>query len=290
MVFGKKTYLCGFLQVDPTYQVYVTDMDHVWACSPSEGEIREVAASANISDFGPEKLRFLVLLFEALFASPQLNLTFTEKGDALEIYTDISEVLEWTFRLERLLGAAAGKFFSSLCLQGFYNQSFLKHLIVKLEDAIRIQQKYILYLEENYKTVNGSELMEKYKRQHPEDAPFLEEYSHDSFVATCRKEFTPLEDKWAVIEDATKDAQAWHALGKPVKAIASKKGITDYMGVGEISRKRPKLEDSDEVRPKKFKREESFLPSSPTKQHSSSPIKLEGSSPRRRRIGRIGRR
>lgn len=265
----------------------MTDMVGVWTCRPEEDDVATAAAEANISDFSPEKLRLLVLLFEALFATPQLKLALTENGTEISIVTDISDVLKWQFHLKRLSSEAELDFFASLCLQSYHTHSFLKHLALKLESTIRIQQKYILYLEENYKTVNGSELMEKYKRQHPEDARDLEEFSRDEFMAACRKEYVPAEDKWALIEDATKDAVVWKTPDVCKREI---RGISNLMTLGEKTRIRPKLEALDEVQHKKTKREVLNPPSSPTKQYTSSPVKLEGSSPRRRRIGRIGRR
>lgn len=283
----------------------MSDMADVWRHAPDADEIRKSALSANISDFDSEKLNYLVRRFGELFASPQSNLTFRVTDPDMEIRLEISENLTWTFLLTKCLDLQKSRFFRDFCLLSIKAYSFLQHKAAKLEDVIHIQQKYALYLEENYKTVNGTELMDKYKRQHPEDAKLLLDFDKEQFDSVCRNEYKSLplssNNTWSRIKSTLQD-NSWMQddislmqddmdIKVKKEKYASLDGVSAPMPIGAINLKRPKLEESEDEPRKKVKREDSMhLPSSPTKPRSSSPIRLDGSSPRRRRIGRIGRK
>lgn len=282
-------------------------MVDVWKHTPDASEIRDSALSANISDFNSETLNYLVRRFLELFACPQTNLTFKVTDPNMEIHLKISENLTWKFVLTKCLDSENSRFFRDFCLLSFNAYSILQHKAAKLEEVIHIQQKYALYLEENYKTVNGTELMDKYKRQHPEDAKHLLEFDSQQFETFCRNEYTKqslaksAKQTWSKIKLALQDNSWIHEksdlmqedMGIKIKKEknASLDEVTAHMPVGAINLKRPQLEEVDGETNKRVKKEYSMhIPSSPTKPRSSSPIRLDGSSPKRRRIGRIGRK
>lgn len=167
--------------------------------------------------------------------------------------------------------------------------------------------------------------MEKYKRQHRDDAVLLNDYS-SADLASCAENMPC--DTWSTIADAVGDIETWAValtsttmskappLGKsPLKAPTFKtsslkeRSIASYTSLAKPcslmhddssikhspSRKQRNLDDQKCKKPN-IKREDT--PSSPTKSffarlsspvQSSSPVKLEGTS-QRRRIGRICRK
>lgn len=278
-------------------------MADVWRHSPNTEEIRKTAICNNISDFDSEKLIYLVRRFKTLFASsPGTDLTFKVIDPEIVISLQVSENLTWKFDLKKCLESEKAVFFAHFCLLSFSASAFLQLKAAKLEEVIAIQQKYALYLEENYKTVNGTELMDKYKRQHPDDAKYLLEFESSLFDTICRNEYMDQSlqqgsKTWTKIKSVLND-KSWMEEKSSVGKEDVKKEtysvidrISAPMPIGAINHKRPKLEEDDGEPRKKIKKEESDnLPSSPTKPRSSSPIRLDGSSPRRRRIGRIGRK
>lgn len=305
---GKK-YLCGFARVDELFVLYVSDWESVWQHVPSVETVRAQALEANIADFDGEKLRYLVSQIVAIFEADSLSgcePEIRETSAALNFQVSLLDSLQWTFLLAPCDEQTRSQFFKALCEVNISNQKYLLFQTRKLYKIIKIQQKYALYLEENYKTVNGSELMDKYRRQHPEDALHLQTFSKESFSEQCLTDYEQddVSDQESPMDFFAKLMRQTAAgrLGVPDLSPIKKEptmieGIRDPMQIGAIAHKRPKLEDFGDIpRPKRIKREDSSpgtpanLPSSPTKQTSSSPARLDGSSPRRRRIGRIGRR
>lgn len=336
---NNESYLCGFMDVGPTFEVYVGDMENVWRHSPSEEDIREKAALASISDFDSERYSYLIGCFRAAFAEPQKNLTFELRDSTMRIETIISDGLTWVFCLKKCLLSESTFFYRDLCLLSFGGYSFLQYKARKLQEMVQTQLKYALYLEENYKTINGTELIDKYRRQHPAEAKYLggplmenllEDWSSE-YLKNSLLEISPLgvvdcllngrkflfhnqslkrkeenrsvkEENESITKEVASIKEEKTSIKKEVASIKREenptiKGINGPLLVGSIIRKRPNLEDQGEVETrKKIKQEDSFYgspsipPSSPTRQDSSSPVRLVGSSPRRRRIGKIGRR
>lgn len=282
-------YLYGITALgNPPYAVYVSDMTSVWFTSPSKKEVYEKAIAHGISDFDDSKLAFFVGELVKLFGAQSQSLRFSRKSDVLfTIDVTVAENIPWTFQLKLADASETASFFRSLCLSSFANHGYLVYKVSQLEHLIRARDKYTMYLEENYKTVNGMELMEKYKRQHVDDARLLAKYERESSNLRIRsmyrnyltKKNLDIESQvWDNINVALKDTSTWRAnLGETTESLVdaknesySRQGSQDSkLGLGTI----PKLDSQ--------KRKE--LSSSPVRsQHSSSPTK-------RRRVG-SGRR
>lgn len=100
---------------------------------------------------------------------------------------EISPTITWTFTARRCDSALAARFFAHASRQAFAQASALRYKVSVLESALAAKDNYTLYLEENYKTVNGSELMQKYRRQHKDDAQWLGKLLAEEFDALVRE-------------------------------------------------------------------------------------------------------
>lgn len=97
MEAAEKKYLCGFLEVHPTYAIYVTDVARVWEHVPEEEAVRRTARAVNVADFDRAKMAFLVLQFGRVFEHPQKTLHLRETEGKLVMRTQISGALTWKF-------------------------------------------------------------------------------------------------------------------------------------------------------------------------------------------------
>lgn len=207
---------------NPPYAVYLSDMRSVWFTSPTEKEVNDKARAHGISDFNEAKLAFFVGELVKLFGAQSLSLTFSRKSRVLfTIDVQVAENLPWTFQLKLADASETASFFRNVCVSTFANHSYLVFKISQLEHLIRARDKYILYLEENYKTVNGRELMDKYKRQHVGDARLLAPYEREpsnqrikslyrKYLST-QKHLDPETRIWDNINVALKDDSTWRA-------------------------------------------------------------------------------
>lgn len=276
------------------YAVYLSDMTSVWFTSPTEKEVYAKANAQGISDFDDAKLAFFVGELVKLFGAQSSSLTFSRKSSVLfTIDVQVAENVPWTFQLKLADASETASFFRNVCVSAFANHSFLVYKISQLEHQIRARDKYTLYLEENYKTVNGRELMDKYKRQHVDDARLLAPYEREpsnqriksayrKYLST-QKNLDPETRIWDNIDVALKDDSTWRAnTGDTTELLVDAKTESSLTH----TQRQMKSQDSKVALgdiPK--------LDSQKRKELSSSPIRSQPrSSPtKRRRVG-AGRR
>lgn len=286
-------YMYGFVESAP-YTLLVTDWSEVWIDSPTRERVHDKAVRAGVADFDDDKLRYLVAQLAQRVALGLVRFAGREK---LVAEATVNATLAWHFDLERADAGRAARFFRDLARSGVANHCFLLYKVRRLEAMVRARDQYTLYLEENYKTINGTELMDKYRRQHRDEAEVLAPYSRTDVDDAVLSGYKKLEqtDPWDDIEQAVGDRATWRALKTPADHGARVK-----LEPGAITRKRPHLGPEPSV-----KREHTDLPSLPTKalqSNSSLPAKPQlpeaslkdgspqlGSSPRRRRLGLLRR-
>lgn len=191
----------------------MTDMTDVWIDETTEEEIVKRALQLSISSLEEPSARanFLARLDEQ-FASGMAQVGEV-KRDKIVIASQIDSI-NWECSLRKALDAQKLEFFRELCMLSFSNHRYLLHHIGTLERTLRARDKYALYLEENYKTVNGSELIRKYKRQHLADAPHLARYDRISSQRETRVLYQASRDEWELISDVVADKTAWN--GEPL--------------------------------------------------------------------------
>lgn len=277
------------------YAVYLSDMEMVWFTSPTKKEVCDKASAQGISDFDESKLAFFVGELVKMFGAQSPSLKFFRQSNVLfTIETQVAQNIPWHFELRLADSSETASFFRNVCVSTFANHNFLLYKISQLEHLIKARDKYIVYLEENYKTINGMELMEKYKRQHVEDARLLVNYDKDSTNLRIRTlyrnylkrqtEWNPENRLWDNLKVALKDKSTWRANmdespDLPVDTKFEEK--SPYQTQSQTQAQDSKIRLGEIPRLDSQKRSE--LSSSPVRsQPSSSPTK-------RRRVG-SGRR
>lgn len=283
----------GFCKSAP-YSVVLTDLQDVWIDAPDEDEVATMARAAGIGDFNAAKCSYLVLLLAHVF--DQDNLQMKVLRDTFTMNTMVGDGIEWEFKLVKADANATSVFFRRLSLSQFQNHAYLLLKVQQLESMIRAKDKYTLYLEENYKTINGSELMDKYKRQNDDEAELLCKYNSTHITTQVNALYDLLPQghgTWSTVTLAVKDTGTWVASAEELEGpdskaenLAIKKEAAGNspskrrVRLGEINRKRPRLgPTTQEVNTE--------TPLSPIK---LSPTKGTDVSPRRRRIGMPGKR
>lgn len=223
----------------------MTDMTDVWIDETTEEEIVKRALRLCISSLEDSLARanFLVCLDEQ-FANGEARVGKV-KGEHIVISTQIDSII-WDCNLKKALSSQKLEFFQELCMLSFSNHRYLLHHIGTLERTLRARDKYALYLEENYKTVNGSELIRKYKRQHLADAPHLERYDRNLTQRETRVLYQASQDKWELISDIVADKTAWNGEFQTLDL--------GHVKVEPVSMKREPDEDNEEVKTSPNKR------------------------------------
>lgn len=202
------------------YLCYLTDLGSVWAETASRDDVAERARALGLLRVDSETLDVLEQEIQAAFDNKLVHIE--QLGDLYTVSVDLPS-LTWEIRLQKMDLPQAASFLASLNISQFANHSYLAYKVSQLEKALRAKDKYTLYLEENYKTVNGTVLMDKYRRQNTDDAPFLKPYSRGIFDGRVRELYGLLGRKleaepdsresliWNLIDSVTQDVQTWKA-------------------------------------------------------------------------------
>lgn len=216
------------------YSLYVTDMHLVWRDEPSAADINIAATELGLVDFDSHKIEYLSVQLESFFASIDSSdatidadgatvradngckVRFTVSDHLITLTVQLNKDVVWTMRARKCPAQVSCSFFLSLCLLGFANHSYLLFQVHQLRKAIAVKEQYTLYLEENYKTVNGTELMDKYKRQNPEERRVLDENFLDKFAENALHDYSKLvsaEGSDSCVMLAISDRETWKAGG-----------------------------------------------------------------------------
>lgn len=176
-----------------SYNIFCTNFTSTWAERLTKGEIISKAddSGIRIDDEG------LTLLIETFFLSKgDLNeyIEFrwtpdasvkresdeeehgTSKLNGLEIKFKKRGYFDWTFELTKLSDSNHIKFMEALNYQQFVNHDFLLHKIKEFEKMIESKDQFIYYLSENYISLNGDEMIKKYKKNNQANADSLDKY------------------------------------------------------------------------------------------------------------------
>ena len=281
-MIGDSQYMYGFARRSP-YAVYVTDLSNLWLDEPSEEKVQKLALSEGISDFDASKYDLLLSQLETAFNDAQ-KLEFSAPSDGpITIKAPLSSELVWNFELVKADEKVTSLFFSQVFTHSLSNHNYLLFRIAKLESMIRTRDNYMLYLEENYKTVNGTELIDKYRRQRPDDAKLLTRYDSDATKLDTSSSFRNLMLKntdadlhqllWRIVSAAVDDEHTWKSsIANPEKDVVAET-------VPSVI-KRERDTASDSITLKRIKLE-------PLEQVPK--IKQKSTSPRRKRIGIVRR-
>lgn len=168
--------MCG-VAVDEAglgYTFYATNHQCVWREQLARADIVARAQSLGMEDVARaagvvELLRLLrdaIVTVEAEAAPLAPSLKFV-----------VTEVC-WHFCPQRLEAAAAEAFFKELSAQLYRHNAFLLHRIRLLERILEAKDQYITFLSENYRALNGDDLLQRYRTSSGSNA--ADKYSREA--------------------------------------------------------------------------------------------------------------
>lgn len=283
-------YMYGFAPLcTQAYAVYVSDMEKVWMGKYGKEKVFETAESLGIVDFDEEKFVLLINELASLFEAGLVKLV-RDSDVTFTVEAKIMGHITWTFELDLAESSEAAAFFKNVLVSEFANHSFLTYKISQLENLIRARDEYTLYLEENYKTVNGSELIDKYRRQHVDASRLLARYDRTVSNSRITEQYKNLVERhhadgksraWANAEISFKDETAWSA----------NKGLSLEKSSIEMEVEQDYVEVKQEHVEVKQEQEQTKISSLKKELSPPKRVKTEpGTSPKRKRVGILGRR
>lgn len=285
---NEKRVVVGF-QSAP-YALYVTDWASVWTHVPTPDELAGMAEDAGILDFDTEKYNYLVAQLAAAFA--EKSVLYAQPAPQTIVATaQISDQVTWTLDAGLASDAAAKGFFRDMLAMGYTQAMFFEFELQRLHAVVAAKERYITYLEENYKTVNGSELIDKYKRQHKSQRGHLDKLVPASFRQLSVNLFAGKLRQW---DDDTRQwnvALAALQLGLPSELVAPKPEPEPLALLRKRTREdTPTKEGPADSTAPKIKRERSNLMTHGSTRRPDPPQPHPPRSPRRLRIGLMRKR
>ncbi|ODV67670.1 hypothetical protein HYPBUDRAFT_122317, partial [Hyphopichia burtonii NRRL Y-1933] len=162
-----------------SYNIFCTNFTSTWAERLSKGEIISKADDSGIR-IDDEGLTLLIETFSLSKGDLNEYIEFRWTPDAslngLEIKFKKSGYFDWTFDLTKLSDLNHIIFMEALNYQQFVNHDFLLHKIKEFEKMIESKDQFIYYLSENYISLNGDEMIKKYKKNNQANADSLDKY------------------------------------------------------------------------------------------------------------------
>lgn len=261
-------YQCDFNNKE--YSIYVTDFKNVWIEELSKQNIIERANSYGIEDTEDEKLYYLLEVLKngvesrdadkpLLFSVDEINRAELLKENA--ILGKFNGEIEWDFTIRKQPPSVAIDVISQINFQQCENHNYLNYKIEQLERLINIKDHYISFLSENYKAINGDQLIKKYRKNNKADAKYLHKYdktlwsrntenSYKDVVTKKQNSNENIDDRvWSSIEKSINDKSSW-IFSKTVEEGLSSEPINIKQEAGEL------LESSNGKNPPIIKKEE----------------------------------
>lgn len=291
----KLLYGYEFSSESKSYLICTTDLRDVWIERLNKTQIITKAKRFGMEDLG-DKIEDLLTVFSEGFRAKNKDKTINFEinnqrlGAAEVIDIVFKQEVQWKFELEKQSYQIATEFFASMNMQQFKNHAFLIYKIQQLEKAIKDKDHYILYLEQNYKAVNGNEIIKKFHRINENQVTFakpfdVEEWkqkiglSYRSLFSSGKSHEREKVVPWRDVEELILDRNTWR-LAQPHPAIEQLGDIVREADHYPIKTEPYELHiPPTKAEPEKVTRVEDY---SPTKK--KSPIKKSGlTSPRKRR-------
>lgn len=221
-------YQCDFN--NKVYSVYITDFKNVWLECLSKQDIIAKANGYGIQDTEDEKLDYLLEVLTngfkcedadktLLFSMAKINETVIDTENIIRV--NFNGEIEWDFSVVKQPPATAIDIISQINFQQFENHNYLNYKVEELERLVNIKDHYIVYLTENYKAINGDELIKKYRKNNKSDAKYLHKYDREvwnrkmenSYLDIIQRKQYATEnwyDKlWVSIEKSINDKRCW---------------------------------------------------------------------------------
>ena len=236
-------YQCDFN--NKGYSIYITDFKNVWIETLSKKGIIEKVNSYGIEDTEDEKLHYLLEVLKngvesrdadktLVFSIDEVNRTEFHKEGI--IYGKFNGEIEWDFSMVKQPPSVAIDVISQINFQQCENHNYLNYKIEQLERLIGIKDQYITFLSENYKAINGDQLIKKYRKNNKTDAKYLHKYDKTLWSRSTENSYKDImrekqnandniDDRvWTSIEKSINDKSSW-IFSKTVEAGPSNEPI-----------------------------------------------------------------
>ncbi|CCE85273.1 Piso0_004856 [Millerozyma farinosa CBS 7064] len=278
-----------------SYLICTTDLNDVWIERLNKSQIIKKAKRFGIEDLS-DKVEDLLAVFSEGFGSRSKNKTLKfEINDQSLGATDVINIIfaqdiQWRFELQKQSHQIATEFFASMNIQQFRNHAFLDYKIQQLERAIKDKDHYILYLEQNYKAVNGNEIIRKFHRMNENQVTFAKPFDMEEWHKKVGLSYKPRYSSdesdgsekttmWRQIEESVSNQDTWR-LTQPPPAIQPLEDTKNEADHSHVKLEPYKLHVPPvKEEPDRDAKDDDY---SPTKK--KSPIKKSGlTSPRKRR-------
>lgn len=153
--------------VDPqslSYQIHLLDLFQYksWTESVSNTQLKSRLSSQGFDDITDENIKYLLNALEKAVEDQQLQLTNTN-GELIGKVSNKS--VDWEFKFS---GSGSLEILCKYILQQTSTINYLNFKFEKVVQLIEQKDHYIKYLSENYKSINGDELMRKYYKNNPD--------------------------------------------------------------------------------------------------------------------------
>lgn len=284
--------IVGILE-DNGYEIYVADIfsNEVWRQRRSQDEVIKVLNTKGYDDIENDALEYVMnILIGQIRKGSWESVSKTDSQVTITIrHEDKGEgvVFEWMYELLRMEPLDQADFCNQLMMQQLNRVYRLKTRKRKAIEIISLKNHYIRYLTENYKAINGSDVLEKYGKNNSDIIEAIESFENenenehdDEDEDEDEKDLSPGE-LLNVIED-TNDSQMQYI--SPALASPRAKRVKTSSGSRKSSQKSPT--------PPPVK-QEPMIKQEPIKQEpmiKQEQTELNGSPKRHRRKGIISRK
>ncbi|CAH2355588.1 hypothetical protein CLIB1423_29S00496 [[Candida] railenensis] len=151
---------------------------------------------------GEESTEFQILL-EALETemSVQGSKNVTLKLESQQLIVTLTGDITWNFHAIEQTPSEAVNFFVQFNTQLFSKVDFLQYKVSVLEEALQSKDHYISFLTENYRAVNGDELLKRYR-----GGDAARKYSKSETLSRIMETYNAKKGRWSVIRANLKNS------------------------------------------------------------------------------------
>lgn len=187
------------------YTIYCTNFYDAWIEKLNKEDIIAKATETGIEITNDETLDVLLQTFSDRFNEDLISesLTFEvetpiKKEDSIategsaNITIHFQHDVEWSFYLSLASERVRSQILSMINIHQCMNQNFLMYKINKLESLIEAKDKYTLFLSENYKAINGEDLIKKYIHNNKADSEYLAKYNKERWDASIQSSYASM--------------------------------------------------------------------------------------------------
>lgn len=234
--FENNNYLLGIDMDEQNLgcQIYLVDVFHhgIWLQMLQSDVIVDSLNAQGFLIIDDEKL---LVFLQRLKESIHQENSFILKKNEKDLFTlKFHGKIEWEVSLEE--PDHSDQFWSKFILTQFAAVNTLQYQLSKLTELIRTKDRYIQYLSENYKFINGDEMIKKYSVINPDSDAAMHEFNDNKWLHDIMTDYKDESD------DLTKVKNAISNL--PVRPKVSSSATKDEELAPKRVKREPKKEEN----------------------------------------------